>query len=916
MTFESDKLGNKDVRQRLAAILAADVVAYSRLMAADPHSTLADLDDSRRIFSHAVESHGGHIVDTAGDSILAVFDTATGAVVAALAAQAEIAERNTNISDPRQMRYRIGVHVGEILEKPDGTIYGNGVNVAARLESLAPAGGVTVSNEVQSTVGAASSAQFHDQGNYEVKNIARPIRVYLVTEDGDASNIVALGGSRLAAKGNLQASTARLIGRAEELKNICAALESSRLVTLFGMGGMGKTRLSIEVGRHISPQYPDGTWFIDLAAVTDSDAVVHAVAGVFGITQQSEKSMEESLVDGLAARRLLLIMDNCEHVTESVAILTEKILQACAQVRVIATSREALAISGEQVFPVSPLGVEGDTSPAIELFLERARAVSPNFHAQDHVQDVGRICAELDGIPLAIELAAARVISLSPKQIHERLSERFRLLKGGSRAVRERHQTLRQAVQWSYDLLSAEECAVLERTSVFAGGFTLGAAESVCTEDGISSYDVCDHLDALVRKSLLYAEQGNDGARYNVLDTIRSFSAERLAADDDRERSVRYRHASRYADESDENFLLWRSPEERRAYRWLDLEINNLRNALRWSIENEDADIAARIGSNLGDMARFRLLEEAATWAEDAADLGRAARHRRLIVLLTWCSSNAWAFSRFEDSKRFGEEAVALLDEEGFDPFVWAYGDLAFVAIFSGNVDEAIELLKTGSSHPADAHDRFMLAFLLYFLATSGHVEEATALLDDTIEKVDAAAVPFSVAIAYGGKGAALEASDPDAALAAYEHSIDVARTCGAKLMETFVGPRIAALHARSGDPMVALRGFQRMLLSFGDATDIASVSTWRASLVVLFARLKQFTAAATIYGTFEGLIDASGVVPQLPESVDTVSKALGTKVFAAAKATGAAMSLREASNYAFVQVELGLVNLGELTGT
>ena len=917
MGKDSETPGESGVKQRLTAIFAADVVAYSRLMANDERATLAALDESRQLFKRAIESHGGHVVDMAGDSILAAFDTASGAVYAALVAQSDITNRNVDVTDDCKMLYRIGIHLGDILEKQDGSIYGDGVNIAARLEGLAPPGGVTVSSEIQSTVASHCSASFHDQGEFEVKNIAHPVRVYLVSE-GDSPEFLTLadGNSRLAAKGNIPVPATDLIGREHDLQQVGSILEAGRLVTLFGMGGMGKTRLSIEVARRSAADYPDGTWFIDLAAVTESEAVAASVAGVFGVTQQGGKSVEESLVAALAGRRLLLVMDNCEHVNEAAAKLSDAILRTCQQIKIIATSREALSISGEQIFPLSPLGIEGASAPAIALFDERARSVSPGFDLGRHLDDVSRICRELDGIPLAIELAAARIRSLSPKQISDRLSERFRLLTGGSKAVRERHQTLRQAVQWSYDLLSDNECIVLERASVFAGGFTLSAAESVCVEGGIDEFDICDILDSLVSKSLLFVEDDGDAVRYGVLETIRMFSAERLAEDQEREQSVRLVHARFYATESDENFVLWRSPREREAYVWLNFEINNLRNALRWSIRNDEVDAAARIASNVGDVGRFLLLEEAANWAEDVVDMAREARHPRLIVLLTWCASSAWAYSRFDDAKRFGKEAVSLLDDEHFDPFVWAYGDLAFASMFTGDLDGAIDYLKTGSSHPADEHDRFMSAFLLYVLATGGRTEEAMQVADDIIEKVDAAGVPFSIAVAYGGKGAAIEAWRPDEALSAYEHSIDVAQECGAKLMESFVAPRIAAMHARSGDPLVALRGFERMLVSFGDATDILSVSAWRASLVVLFGKLRQYTAAATLYGTFEDQIDASGVVPELPDAVEQVKKALGKKIFSSAKASGAAMSLREASNYAFVQVGLGLVNLGEDTGT
>lgn len=908
---------DQSVRQRLAAIFAADVVAYSRLMADDERATLADLDASRQIFRHAIETHGGHIVDMAGDSILAAFDTASGAVYAALAAQSDIANRTSDMDEERRMLYRIGIHLGDILEKKDGSIYGDGVNIAARLEGLAPTGGVTVSKEIQTTVVSNCSAKFYDQGEFEVKNISRPVRVYVVAEEDSPGSVLPAGSnSRLAAKGNIPVPSTNLIGREDDLRQVSAILETNRLVTLFGMGGMGKTRLSIAAARRIGADYPDGTWFIDLAAVTEPEAVAPAVAGIFGVTQQAGKSVEQSLVEALAGRRLLLVMDNCEHVHNSAAKLTDAILKACSQIKVIATSREALSIGGEQVFPIAPLGVDGKASPAVELFNERAHAVSSHFNPDKFGDDIRNICADLEGIPLAIELAAARVRSLSPKQIYDRLSERFRLLTGGSTAVRERHQTLRQAVQWSYDLLTEDECAVLERASVFAGGFTLQAAEFVCVEGEITDFDVCDILDSLVGKSLLYVEPGEDSIRYGILETIRTFCSEKLAENEEREHSVCLMHGRLYASESDDNFVLWRSPRELEAYEWLDLEINNLRKALRWSIRNHEVDVAARIASNVGDMGRFRLLEEAANWAEDVVDMARDARHPRLAVLLTWCASSAWAFSRFDDAKRFGDEAIALLGNDEFDPFVWAYGDLAFVSMFKGDLDGAIALLQTGANSPVDEHDRFMMAFLLYIMATGGRTEDAMQVTDEYIAKVDAAAVPFSIAVAYGGKGAAIEAWRPDEALAAYEHSIEVARGCGAMLMESFVAPRIAALHARSGDPQVALHGFERMLISFGDATDILSVSAWRASLVVLFTKLGQYTAAATLYGTFEDKIDASGVVPELPDAVEAVQKTLGTKTFSSAKKSGAAMSLREASNYAFVQIRLGLANLGEDTGT
>lgn len=896
------------LKTRWATILAADVVGYSRLMGEDPAHTVTELEAVRSIVKEQCASYGGYVADHAGDSILAVFDTAVGAVYAARASQQEIALRAAGLPDGRRMFLRMGLHLGDILEQADGTVYGNDVNIAARLESLAPTGGITVSEEVREACAAAGALNFIDQGEYQVKNIARPLRVLLLAQEGGAE---ALGAaqvkSRSVAEGNLPLRSTGLIGRSDALREISSLLNGARLVTLLGMGGMGKTSLSVEAARLGAHDFPDGAWFVDLGAVADGSAVGLAVAGVFGVAQQSGKSIEESLVEALRGRRMLIVLDNCEHVTRDAAALADAVLSACPKISIIATSRELLSVNGEKVLRVEPLGVSGGQSPAVQLFEERAGAVSPGFDPARHQEDVRAICEALDGIPLAIELAAARVKSLSPRQIRDRLGQRFRLLSGGAHAgARERHQTLRNLVQWSYDLLNETETAVLERASVFAGGFTLEAAEAVCAGEGVDAFDVVDTLDSLVAKSLINVQHGEGAPRYSMLETIRAFGAERLAARPGHE-AVYQAHAEFYAAQADETFAIWRSPREGEAYLWLDREINNLRNAFRWAKETGHVDPAARIASSVGDMGRFRLREEAAGWAEEIVEAARAARHPRLTVLLTWCASSAWAFSRFEDAQRFGEDALALLDDPHFEPFVWAYGDLAFVALFSGDVDKAIDLLATGARHPADALDRFIMAFHLYIMATAGRGAEALEIAEDVVAKVDARGVPMAMAIAHGARAGLLEASDPEAALAEYEHAISVAKQSGARFMETLIAPHLAALQARTGEPRAALEGFERMLLAFGDATDMASVSAWRTSLVVLFARTGQFQAAATLHGTLVDLIDQSSLMPEHAEAVARVREALGTKAFSAATQTGAAMGLREATDYAIAQVQLGL---------
>ena len=907
---ETSASSSGELKRRWATIIAADIVGYTRLMSADPAQTVTDLDVVRGIVEAQVRHYGGHVTDLAGDAIIAVFDTAVGAIYAAQAVQAETSVRADGQAEERQMRLRIGIHMGEILQKSDGTVYGDGVNLAARIESVAPVGGIAVSQEVVTACSGADSFEFVDQGAFDAKNAANPVHVHLVKQV-NADNVVieAEKMSRRPAKGNLPVRVNALIGRENTLADVISLLADARLVTLFGMGGLGKTSLSIETAQAVGHTYSDGAWFIDLAAVSTADALGMAVAGVFGVPQESGKTIEESVIAALRSRHMLLIFDNCEHVTEAAAQLADALLTGCPKISIIATSRELLSISGEQVVAVEPLDTSGADAPAIELFTQRARAVSPSFDSSVHKAAIQNICTELDGIPLAIELAAARAKSMTPTQIYERLGQRFRLLKGGSRAVRERHQTLHNAVQWSYDLLTDTEATVLDRASVFAGGFTLDAAEAVCAGGDVDEFDVIDTLDSLVSKSLVIVNRSDEAIRYRILQTIRTFGADRLAQTED-EGTVRQAHAMFYAGQADTNFELWRSADQLLAHEWLDLEINNLRDAFHWALDNDVVDPAARIASSVGDLGRFALREEAASWAEEVVGKARDAQHPRLIILLTWSASSAWAFGRFDDAQSFGDEALSLLEDDRYVPFVWAYGDLAFVSIFSGNVDKAIELLAQGAAHPADAHDRFMMAFHLFIMATAGHADAAREIADDVVKQVDAAGVPMSIAVAHAARGAALEADDPETALAEYEFGIDVASKSGARFMETLIAPRIAALHGNSGDAGEGLQGFERMLLAYGDATDMGSISAWRTNLVILLAKTGQFQAAATLHGTLVGVVDQSSLAPEHESAIKRTREALGLKTFSRATEAGSGMSPGDATDYAIAQVQLGLASM------
>ena len=439
-----------------------------------------------------------------------------------------------------------------------------------------------------------------------------------------------------------------MIGRDAEVSNLQAALRSHRLVTLAGVGGVGKTRLALEVATQLADEFVDGVWVFELAAVADPAAVPDAVAAVLGITQQPGKSVGESVASALEGRSRLLVFDNCEHVVDSVADLVAAILAASATVKVLATSREGIGVADELFWRVPSL----DVGAAVELFVERAQSMVSDTLA-DEATAVEDVCRRLDGIPLAIELAASRMASMTAAEVRDRLDDRFKLLVGSRRGL-ERHQTLRHAVAWSYDLLDDAEKTVLERCSVFAGGFDLKSACAVAGSDDIDDYAILDLLDALVRKSLLVADRSSGRTRFSMLETIRQFAEEQLVARGEAT-EVRTAHARYFAGRETDIMALWDSPRQREAYDWFAAELANLRTAFRWAADHGDLDAAATIATYAGFLGFLAEIYEPIAWAEELIEPARAVDHPRLAVLYVM-ASQCWTWP--DGSRRLSATAT------------------------------------------------------------------------------------------------------------------------------------------------------------------------------------------------------------------------------------------------------------------
>src|SRR5713226_3988636 len=517
--------------------LCADIEASTRLVErlGDRYHDL--LEQYRRILRTAISHHRGHEVDAVGDALFAAFSRAADALAAAVEMQRELA--TCSWPGDATVRARVGLHSGEPLATDVGYI-GIDVHRAARICAAGHGGQILLSQPV----GALSAhhlpagVSLRDLGVHRLKDLREPERLFQVLHPALPIEFAPLKGLDVLPN-NLPRQLTSFVGREKEKAEIRRLLSTARLVTLTGTGGAGKTRLALQVAAELLEQYPDGVWLVELAPLSDPYLVPQAVTSALGLPEQFGRAFTETLVDHLRLKVLLVILDNCEHLVVACGELVTALLRACTNLRILATSREGLGIEGETLYPVPSLAVpdpqrlppteELTRYEAISLFAQRAVAVSPSFKiTPQNAPAVAQVCYRLDGIPLAIELAAARVKVLAVDQIVTRLDDRFRLLTGGSRTALPRHQTLMAALDWSYTLLSEKEGTLFRRFSVLAGGCTLEAAEVVCADRGIEHDEVLDLLARLVDKSLLVADLHQVDARYRMLETIRQFGQEKL----------------------------------------------------------------------------------------------------------------------------------------------------------------------------------------------------------------------------------------------------------------------------------------------------------------------------------------------------------------------------------------------------
>lgn len=618
--------------------LFTDVEGSTSLWERDADAMAKALQVHDVVLRESVARFGGYVFTTAGDSFAVAFDRADHAINAAVDAQRGLvaAPWPTGVA----LLVRMGAHTGETTER-DGDYFGSAVNRAARLMSAAHGGQIVVSQATHDVSGASTDWTYDDIGVHRLKDLSAAQRVFQVTADGLEADFAALR-SIDSARHNLPVLSDALVGRDEVRGELAALVRERPLVTVVGVGGIGKTRLSLDVAADAVGEFDDGVWLCELANVSDADSVEHAAAQAMGVRQHPDRSPAESIAEYCRRRRLLIVLDNCEHVLDGAADLVETVLAVAPDATVLANSREALGVRNEFTVPLGPLESETRTSAAVELFLERVAAVRPaQTLSDDELAAAHAICDRLDGVPLALELAASRSRSMTLVDIEEHLADAFRSLRGSRRGV-ERHRTLQAAIDWSYAPLEDPLRRLFERLAVFAGGFDLDAVQTVCSngDSGIGAVPMVDLLDELVAKSMVTADTSGVHARYRLLEPLRQYAEDRLAQHGGANelRDLHLDHYTRWLEDWHDRLFY-----EEHAWRQATgTEFANLRTAFDWAANNDDVDSAARIVAAVSPWLSFALEHEVGDWAQRVLAIGGIEAHRLGQTVASCAMTSAW----------------------------------------------------------------------------------------------------------------------------------------------------------------------------------------------------------------------------------------------------------------------------------
>ncbi|OBG87104.1 cyclase [Mycobacterium sp. E802] len=865
----------------VVTFLFTDIEGSTRRWETEPDVMRAALAVHDDVLRAAIGSHAGHTFKHTGDGVCAAFSSPAAAIDAAVTAQRELG-----------LPVRMGIATGE-AESRDGDYFGAVLNRAARIMAAGHGGQILLDGV---TAGLITDIDLISLGPRRLRDITKPVEIHQVQAAGLPSEFPPLK-TEDPVPGNLRALTNSFVGRESAVSELVEAVLAHRLMTLTGVGGVGKTRLAHEVGVRLASRFRDGVWLIELAAVTDPRALPDAVAGSLGIMQQPGRSVAESVADALAGRSRLLILDNCEHLLDAAAEMVDTILGASDTVKILATSREGLGATDEQLWPVPSL-TTGAGSAAVCLFRDRAGAVAPGNSLDSPTQTsaVDELCERLDGIPLAIELAASRLQSMTVTEIRDRLDDRFRLLVGSRRGL-ERHQTLRHAVAWSVDLLSGDERSLLTRCSVFAGGFDLAAACAVTSsEDEFGTLDV---LDALVRKSLVIANRTGGHTRYSMLETIRQYAEESLAACGTAE-ECRSAHAEYYAACETDVMALWDSPRQGEAYEWFTANLANLRAAFRWSADQGDLDAAAGIAFYTSMLGCLTEQSEPIGWAVELIEPAREARHPRLAQLFVG-AAQCYAAGRLDDAMSYAAMGEAIIASGGFDPVPFGFE----AALYAGHSMAGQPLEATRFLRDVIARSPHILAqaCLALALAQANADDEAREAAEGLLEVAETTRNPNAQVLALTAYGWSHFSTEPAVAYAIQTRALAMARDSGNRLTESTAVIGLARLAVVSGRAAGALDLLADVLHLYFDSGSYELIRGPLTLLGVVFDQLDLHEPAAVLFG-FAAEPRPLSTFAEAGPAIVHVRESLDESRYESLRHCGNAMTHAEIVAYAFDHID------------
>ncbi|MGE2720807.1 helix-turn-helix transcriptional regulator [Mycolicibacterium celeriflavum] len=836
--LEWSELGVSGLPTGTVTLLLADVEGSTRLWDSQPEEMRAAIRRLDAILADLVVVHNGArpVEQGEGDSFVLAFARASDAVACALALQqAPLAP----------IRLRIGVHTGEIQLRDEGNYIGTTINRTARLRDLAHGGQTVLTGATESMVldHLPDDAWLSDLGSHPLRDLPRPERVVQLCHPDIRNDFPPLRTADTALRPDLPAQLTRFIGRRKQIADIRELLTKNRLVTLTGAGGVGKTRLAVQIADRIdSPS----VWYVDLAPISDPDLVPVAVLRSLGVPDQPGRSTMDSIVEFIGERAGFAVLDNCEHLLEVSAELITTLLERCPALTLLATSREPIGVDGELIWRVASLSIDDE---AVELFVDRARHVQSDFAAGDEeLAVIGEICRRLDGMPLAIELAAARVRALSVREILDGLHDRFRLLTGGSRKAVRRQQTLKASVDWSHQMLTEPERVVFRRLAAFAGDFDLEAAQAVAAGGEVERFQVLDLLMLLVDKSLVLAESSSGRVRYRLLETVRQYALDKLGESGEAD-TVRSRHGDHYA-----SIARLEAPgcaDYERLVTRAEIEIDNLRAAFAWSLERRDIDTALRLASSLQPLWLMRgRVQEGLSWfnavlnepalekvcdvvARLSAVADRAVLHAWAVTVgVTEGLEQALATAReLDDPVLLLRVLVSCIGASAFDaqaayPYIdealelarrlddrWRLCQIlawkAFIYILIGDPVSAIAAGEEGQSLAEAVGDTFMSRMNRYWgpamsVYQMGDLKEGTSLLHALLTEADASGDVLHGYLARIGLGHAyVWLGDPATGRSYAEAAIETASTLGPHLEPWAYAPYAFAVLAE-GDVKAA----------------------------------------------------------------------------------------------------------------